>query len=148
MSMKIRTYNPADAGSIIDLWKRCGLVVPQNDPWADLERKVRTNPEQLLVGVVDGQVIATVMAGYEGHCGWINYAAVHPDHRRKGYGKQMMQAAEEALAAVNCPKINLQVRKSNEQVVAFYQSLGYQTDDVVSLGKRLVDDESTPEEES
>lgn len=144
--MKIRSYTPHDAGAIIDLWKKCGLVSPENDPWRDLERKARVDPELLLVGEVDGRVVATVMAGYEGHRGWINYAAVHPDFRRQGFGKQMMNAAEQALAKLNCPKINLQVRQTNDQVIAFYQSLGYQTDEVISLGKRLVDEQaSNPE---
>jgi ribosomal protein S18 acetylase RimI-like enzyme len=138
--MEIRSYTPHDAGAIIDLWKKCGLVKPENDPWRDLERKARVDPELLLVGEEDGRVVATVMAGWEGHRGWINYAAVHPDYRRKGYGEQMMRAAEQALAKLGCPKINLQVRNSNQEVVDFYRALGYQTDDVVSLGKRLVND--------
>jgi ribosomal protein S18 acetylase RimI-like enzyme len=141
--MEIRSYQPADAGTIIDLWKRCDLIRPENNAWRDLERKVRVDPQLMLVGEEDGQIIATVMAGYEGHRGWINYAAVHPEHRRKGYGAEMMHAAEKALAELGCPKINLQVRKSNDQVVAFYNALGYHVDDVVSLGKRLVKDEPT-----
>jgi len=150
--MDIRPFTPSDIGSIIELWKKCGLTAPQNDPWRDIERKMRVDPDLLLVGVSGGRVIATVMAGYEGHRGWINYAAVHPDHRRRGHGRTMMAAAERALAKLNCPRINLQVRSSNEEVVAFYRSLGYATDDVISLGKRLVADEpsadDTPEPSS
>ncbi|MEM7626775.1 MAG: GNAT family acetyltransferase [Planctomycetota bacterium] len=143
--MEIRPFTPQDVGSIIDLWKRCGLVVPQNDPWRDITRKMRVDPELLLVGFEGDALIATVMAGYEGHRGWINYAAVHPDHRRRGHGRRMMEAAEQALAKLNCPKINLQVRSSNKDTVAFYQALGYHTDDVISLGKRLVQDDSDHE---
>ncbi|MEL7088028.1 MAG: GNAT family acetyltransferase [Planctomycetota bacterium] len=139
--MEIRPFTPEDVGSIIDLWKKCGLVAPQNDPWRDIMRKMQVDPELLLVGVVDGRVVATVMAGYEGHRGWINYAAVHPDHRKKGYGRRMMAAAEQALAKLNCPKINLQVRSSNRDTIAFYEALGYHADDVISLGKRLTQDE-------
>ena len=138
--MDVRPFTPADVGAIIDLWKTCGLVVPQNDPWRDISRKMHVDPELLMVGVEDEQIVATVMAGYEGHRGWINYAAVHPDHRRRGYGRRMMGAAEQALEKLGCPKINLQVRSSNQDVVAFYQALGYQADDVISLGKRLVED--------
>ncbi|MEM8738025.1 MAG: GNAT family acetyltransferase [Planctomycetota bacterium] len=138
--MDIRPFVPADVGSIIELWKKCGLVVPENDPWRDIQRKMHVDPELLLVGVEDDRVVATVMAGYEGHRGWINYAAVHPDYRRRGWGRDMMAAAEQALAKLNCPKINLQVRQSNQQVVDFYRALGYETDDVISLGKRLTQD--------
>lgn len=143
--MNIRPFNPADAGSIIDLWKKCDLVKPENDPWRDIERKMRVDPELLLVGEEDGRVIATVMAGFEGHRGWINYAAVHPEYRKKGYGKRMMEAAEDALKKLNCPKINLHVRSNNEEALGFYQAIGYQTDDVISLGKRLIKDEAKEE---
>jgi ribosomal protein S18 acetylase RimI-like enzyme len=82
------------------------------------------------------------MAGYDGHRGWINYLAVHPEHRRKGIGRQLMSEAERRLRAAGCPKINLQVRSGNASVIAFYREAGFTPDDVVSLGKRLeVDDE-------
>ncbi len=77
------------------------------------------------------------MVGYEGHRGWINYLAVSPDCRRSGIATQMMQRAEEILSDVGCPKINLQIRESNRDVMAFYKHLGYANDRVVSLGKRL-----------
>ena len=139
----IRPFAPADIGSIIELWKKCGLVVPQNDPWRDIERKMSVDPDLLLVAEEGGRVIGSVMAGYEGHRGWINYVAVHPDHRRRGLGGHLMHAAEAALTERNCPKINLQVRRQNEDVIAFYRALGYAEDDVVSLGKRLIEDEPT-----
>ena len=142
--MQIRPFTPSDVGAIITLWEKCGLVVPQNDPWRDIMRKMQVDPELLLVGEAKGQIIATVMAGYEGHRGWINYAAVHPEHRKQGHGRRMMLAAEEALVKLNCPKINLQVRSHNAPVIAFYRALGYETDDVISLGKRLVEDEPGP----
>jgi ribosomal protein S18 acetylase RimI-like enzyme len=80
------------------------------------------------------------MAGYEGHRGWVNYLAVDPGRRRQGLGKDLMAAAERLLAERGCPKINLQVRSENADVIAFYVALGYMKDDVVSLGKRLVND--------
>jgi ribosomal protein S18 acetylase RimI-like enzyme len=80
------------------------------------------------------------MAGYEGHRGWINYLAVAPSHRRKGYAGRLMEEAEKRLKAAGCPKINLQVRETNLDVIQFYQSIGFATDRVVSLGKRLIKD--------
>ena len=82
------------------------------------------------------------MVGYEGHRGWINYLAVDPSKRRQGIGQQMMKAAEQHLNEQGCPKINLQVRSSNLEVIAFYESLGFSRDEVISLGKRLCDDHS------
>lgn len=140
-SFHIRPFQPADEAAVIELWKDCGLVVPQNDPAEDIARKMRVNPEWFLVGEVEGTVVASCMAGYEGHRGWINYLAVHPDHRRMGLARQMMEHAEELLRAAGCPKINLQVRKTNAAVIAFYEALGFGVEEVVSLGKRLKHDE-------
>ena len=142
--MQIRPFQISDGVAVIDLWRQCELVKPVNDPAKDIRRKLAVNPEWFLVGIIDGKVIATVMAGYEGHRGWINYLAVHPAHRLNGCGRQIMAAAEKLLHAAGCPKINLQVRTSNQVVVAFYQSIGYRMDDVVSLGKRLEHDEQKP----
>ena len=143
--LQIRSFQPGDEKAIIDLWRLCELVRPWNDPARDIQRKLKVNPELLLVGVDVGvsgeQIVATVMVGYEGHRGWINYLAVHPDYRRKGYGRRLMQHAEALLLELGCPKINLQVRTDNKSVVEFYRRLGYQVDEVVSLGKRLILDD-------
>lgn len=139
--MKIRPYHPEDQQSVIDLWRKCALVVPQNDPRQDIARKLKIQPELLLVGEQKGSIVATCMAGYEGHRGWINYLAVHPAHRRIGIGRRMMDEAETRLRAAGCPKINLQVRGANSDVLAFYRKLGFKVDEVVSLGKRLEADE-------
>ena len=135
--MIIRPYRAADEAALISLWQACGLVRPQNNPRKDIARKLRVNPEWFLVGETDGRIVATVMAGYEGHRGWINYLAVDPALRRTGLGRAMMAEAERLLRAAGCPKINLQVRTSNPDVVAFYQRLGFAADETVSLGKRL-----------
>jgi len=135
--MTIRPYHPNDEAALVALWLACELVKPQNDPGKDIARKLRVNPEWFLVGEIGGRVVAAVMAGYEGHRGWINYLAVDPAHRRAGLGRAMMAEAERLLRAAGCPKINLQVRTSNRDVIAFYQRIGFAPDDVVSLGKRL-----------
>ena len=139
--MEIRRFAETDSEAVIALWQRCGLLRPWNDPRKDIARKLRVQPELFLVGAVDGRVAASVMAGYEGHRGWINYLAVDPGLRRGGLGKAMMAAAEKRLGLLGCPKVNLQIRRGNEDVVAFYDRLGYVEDDVVSMGKRLESDE-------
>ncbi len=135
--MKIRAYTQQDKEDVISLWDECGLVVPQNNPAKDIERKLKVDPELFLVGLRENAVVATVMGGYEGHRGWINYLAVKPAQQRKGYGQAIMQAVEALLIKKGCPKINLQVRKTNESVIAFYAAIGYSNDNVVGLGKRL-----------
>ena len=137
VNVNIRPYRNHDRDAVVDLWERCGLLVPQNDPVRDIEKKQLVNPEWFLVGELDGQLAATCMVGYEGHRGWINYLAVSPDMRRCGVATRMMQTAEEILSRAGCPKINLQVRETNLEIIAFYEHLGYAVDRVISLGKRL-----------
>ena len=135
--MKVRAYNKNDKEEIISLWNECGLVVPQNDPAKDIERKLNVDPDLFLVGVTENGIVASVMGGYEGHRGWINYLAVKPSEQRKGYGQMIMQSVETLIKQKGCPKINLQVRTTNESVIAFYTAIGYGNDNVVGLGKRL-----------
>jgi ribosomal protein S18 acetylase RimI-like enzyme len=137
----IRPYRPDDEASVVALWSACGLVVPQNDPKRDIERKLRVNPDWFLVGDIAGEVVATCIVGYEGHRGWINYLAVAPAHQRRGLATQLVREAERRLRQVGCPKINLQVRAANTAVIDFYKALGFLADDVVSLGKRLEPDQ-------
>jgi ribosomal protein S18 acetylase RimI-like enzyme len=138
--VKIRAFQPADESAVIALWEECDLVRPWNDPRKDIRRKLRVQPEMFLVGVLGGEVVATVMAGYEGHRGWVYYLAVAPRHEREGLGRSMMAAAEALLRQAGCPKINLMVRGENAAAIEFYRRLGYRVDDVVALGKRLEPD--------
>jgi len=138
--MKIRAYLPSDEHAVIALWMRCGLVAPQNNPQADIQRKLAVAPELFLVGTVDAEIVATVMAGYDGHRGWINYLAVAPHVQKAGYGRQIVEHAEGLLRARGCPKINLQVRTTNQQVIEFYRRIGFAVDEVLSMGKRLIVD--------
>ena len=138
--MITRPFDKSDQQAVIDLWVDCGLVVPWNDPLKDIERKLRVDPDLFLVGELNGEIVASVMGGYEGHRGWINYLAVSPRHQRKGYGRLIMEAIELAIAQKGCPKINLQIRAANTDIAAFYQSIGYNIDNVIGLGKRLEPD--------
>jgi ribosomal protein S18 acetylase RimI-like enzyme len=116
------------------------LVRPQNDPKKDIVRKLRVNPEWFLVAESAGRIVGAVMAGYEGHRGWINYLAVDPARQRGGLGRALMAEAERVLRAAGCPKINLQVRPDNRAAVAFYERLGFSVEGAISLGKRLEQD--------
>ncbi len=136
---RVRTYLRSDREALIALWYACDLVRPWNDPGSDIGRKLTHDPDGLLVLELDGELVGSVMAGYEGHRGWVNYLAVGPHHQGKGFGSLLMSEAERRLAELRCPKVNLQVRATNQNVVAFYRRLGYRVDDAVSLGKRLVE---------
>jgi ribosomal protein S18 acetylase RimI-like enzyme len=136
----LRLYRPSDRDALVALWHDCGLLRPWNDPDRDIERKLAQDSAGLFVLDIGGRVLGSVMAGYDGHRGWVNYLAVDPAHRQEGFGRMLMAAAEDRLGLLGCPKINLQVRAGNEQVVDFYRHLGYTVDEVVSMGKRLCDD--------
>jgi ribosomal protein S18 acetylase RimI-like enzyme len=138
--MQLRPYLEADEQAVVALWQACDLTRPWNDPRNDIARKLTVQRELFLVGEVDGRIVASIMAGYDGHRGWINYLAVHPDFQRKRLANKLMEAAQALLLELGCPKINLQVRAANASAVGFYNSLGYAQDDVVSLGKRIIPD--------
>ena len=139
VSLLIRPFKVYDEESLVSLWNLCKLTVPLNNPYKDIARKIKIQSDLLLVGCLEENLIASVMAGYDGHRGWINYLAVHPDFQARGYGKKLMEYTENKLRELGCPKINLQIRKGNEDVLSFYQKLGFVEENRVSMGKKLAD---------
>ena len=139
--MNIRTYQSSDEQQIINLWTECGLTVPWNDPKKDIQRKVNDSPEMFFVGEKDGKIVASCMAGYDGHRGWIYFLAVKPGYQNKGYAKIILEHAEKALLDIECPKIELMVRYTNDKVVSFYTHAGYRDDPVIVMSKRLISDQ-------
>jgi len=138
--MQIRSYQPGDEAAVIRLWQECGLTRPWNDPRRDIARKLGEQPELFLIGTVDDAPMASAMAGYDGHRGWVYYLAVAAAHRGAGHGSALMREIERRLLARGCPKVNLLVRSGNAAVLGFYRKLGYAQDEVVSLGRRLIED--------
>ncbi len=138
--MQVRSFKLDDEAAVVALWNECGLTRRWNDPHKDLARKLAVQPELFLVGVTDGAVMASVMAGYEGHRGWMNYLAVAPRFRGRGLGRSLVVEVERLLLERGCPKVNLQVRATNPEAVAFYRRLGYAQDESISMGKRLIQD--------
>lgn len=138
--MQIRPFRMDDEAAVVALWEQCGLTRPWNDPHKDVSRKLKLQPELFLVGEEDAAIVATVMAGYEGHRGWINYLAVAPAFRGRGFARALIGRVEKVLLGMGCPKISLLIRSSNPEVMAFYRHIGYAQDDVVAFGKRLIHD--------
>jgi len=140
-ALHVRPFAPGDTDALVQLWHDCGLTRPWNDPYKDIQRHQQADQGPLLVGTDgSGTLVASVMVGYDGHRGWIYYLAVHPAHRRQGHGRHLVAQAEQRLAAVGCPKLNLLVRDGNEAALAFYERLGYAQEPTASLGKRLISD--------
>ncbi|MBI5564676.1 MAG: GNAT family acetyltransferase [Chloroflexi bacterium] len=137
MNTTIRPFALSDEAAVIAVWRACGLTHPNNDPRKDIARKMKVNPELFLVCEIDGKIVGTVMIGYEGHRGWINYLGVLPEYQGQGLGRQLMDQAEALLVERGCAKINLQIRATNTKVIQFYAGIGFNVDEVVSMGKRL-----------
>ena len=136
----IRVFAPVDEAEVVELWETAELTRPWNDPRRDIARKLAVQPEWFFVATSGGGIVGSVMAGYDGHRGWVNYLAVLPASRRRGVGTALMAEVERVLREAGCPKVNLQIREANADAVGFYQALGYARDDVISLGRRLEHD--------
>lgn len=140
--MSIRAVTQPDIDSIIALWaivfpEYSDPLRPQRDPRTNIQRKLAFGDGLFWLAIVDGAVVGTAMAGYDGHRGWIYSLGVHPAHRRSGIGQALVRHLEAHLQAQGCPKINLQVLDTNPAALQFWQQLGYEADAVRSLGRRL-----------
>jgi 2-phosphosulfolactate phosphatase len=138
-ALEIRPYRESDQAGVVVLWD----VVfpdsqPHNAPIPNIERKLRVQRDLFLVARLEGRVVGSVMAGFDGHRGWVYYLASLPELRGRGIGRALMEAAEQALRRRGCTKLNLQVRDTNLGVIAFYEKLGYALEERASLAKRLV----------
>ena len=140
MTVDIRSFDRADTEAVVALWRAAGLTRPWNDPHQDIERKLSVQPELFLVAVDVDAVIGSVMAGYDGHRGWLYYLASDPARRGEGIARALVAAAEERLLAMGCPKVQLMVRPDNEGARGFYDALGYEQFDIWATGKRLIVD--------
>jgi ribosomal protein S18 acetylase RimI-like enzyme len=131
-------FRSADREPLQQFWHR---VFPDDPPWNDpaimIENKLTVQPELLLVGELDGTIVGTVIAGFDGVRGWIYHLAVAPECRRRGFATRLVRTAEDGLRRLGCPKINLQVRAGNLEVIAFYRGAGYEVEERVSMGRRL-----------
>lgn len=119
------------------LWEACGLTRPWNDPAEDARIAIE-NPSSAILGLWDRDaLIGSVMVGFDGHRGWVYYLAIAPDRRRAGLGRELMKAAETWLQERGCPAIRLMVRADNAQALGFYAAIGYDVQNVATIGRRL-----------
>jgi ribosomal protein S18 acetylase RimI-like enzyme len=135
-----RKFKKTDTEAVINLWETCKLVVDWNDPLKDIKRKLSIKDNLFIIGEINKKIIATAMAGYDGHRGYIYYLAVDPELQKKGIGSSILSIVEKKLYKLGCPKINLFVRNTNIKVKAFYKTNNYKIQDSQVYGKRLIDD--------
>ncbi|MBR1276540.1 GNAT family acetyltransferase [Bradyrhizobium sp. AUGA SZCCT0283] len=136
-TLAIADIRDADVATVIALWQACGLTRPWNDPAADIALARRGPHSTVLIGRDDNAIVATAMVGHDGHRGWVYYVATDPNLRAKGYGRAIMNAAEDWLRAARVPKLQLLVRPENSGVAAFYQSIGFGEQQVLFFTKWL-----------
>ncbi|MCT4701419.1 GNAT family acetyltransferase [Dryocola sp. BD613] len=139
--MEIRVFRQEDFEEVITLWERCDLLRPWNDPEMDIERKLQHDADLFLVAEVGGEVVGSLMGGYDGHRGSAYYLGVHPEFRGRGIANALLSRLEKKLIARGCPKIHIMVREENDLVIGMYERLEYEQQDVVMLGKRLIEDQ-------
>lgn len=142
--LSITAIDDGDIADVIALWQRCGSTRAWNDPAGDIARARKETNATVLLGRNDGLLIASVLVGHDGHRGWVYYVTVDPDHRHKGYGREIMTAAENWLRARGIEKLQLMVRGDNAKVHAFYEALGYYDQERVVFAKWLDGREPTP----
>ena len=133
----IRACAAEDCAGAVALWTRSGLTRPWNDPEADFQLALASPSSTLLGGFSGPSLVATVMAGFDGHRGWLYYLAVEAEHRRRGLGSRMVEAAETWLRQLGAPKLQFMVREENAAALRFYERLGFERQSVVTLGRRL-----------
>jgi ribosomal protein S18 acetylase RimI-like enzyme len=143
-ALSIAPIADADIADAIALWQRCGLTRPWNDPAADIALARRGPNSAVLTGRVGDAIMATAMVGHDGHRGWVYYVAVDPDHRGKGHGRAIMNAAEDWLRRAGIAKLQLMVRRENAEAGAFYGSIGYREAQVLVFARGLDGREPTP----
>lgn len=140
-TMEIRVFRQEDFEEVITLWERCDLLRPWNDPEMDIERKLQHDADLFLVAEVGGEIVGSLMGGYDGHRGSAYYLGVHPEFRGRGIANALLSRLEKKLIARGCPKIHIMVREENDLVIGMYEKLEYEQQDVVMLGKRLIEDQ-------
>lgn len=135
--MHVRDFRETDRSRLIALWDACGLTRPWNDPNSDIDRSTAARESTVLVGSVDRKLVGSIMAGHDGHRGWVYYLAVDPDYRGHGFGRELMEEAGLWLASRGAPKLELMVRDGNDSAARFYEALGFERQDVTVYGKWL-----------
>jgi ribosomal protein S18 acetylase RimI-like enzyme len=142
--LSIQPIEDGDIAEVIALWQRCGSTRAWNDPAADIALARKEANSTILLGRRDGALVASVLVGHDGHRGWVYYVTSDPEHRREGYGREIMTAAEDWLRARGIEKLQLMVRGDNTEVHAFYRSLGFFEQERVVFAKWLDGREPTP----
>ena len=132
--MNIRKFQDADRSSLVNIWDTVfPNDPPHNEPSAVIEAKLAVD-DLIFVAEYEGKLVGACMAGYDGHRGWLYAVAVLKERRRNGTGEALVKYAMQSLKEIGCIKVNLQIRPTNTEVAAFYKTLGFATEERLSMG--------------
>ncbi|HLG82240.1 MAG TPA: GNAT family acetyltransferase [Bradyrhizobium sp.] len=137
LPLSIAPIEDGDVDAVVSLWQRCGLTRPWNEPAADIALARKDSNATILIGRDGETIVATALVGHDGHRGWVYYVAVDPTRQKKGFGRVIMEAAEDWLRQTGIEKVQLLVRPENTAVRAFYESIGYGEQPRVMFAKWL-----------
>ncbi|MCL6307869.1 GNAT family acetyltransferase [Pseudomonas syringae] len=138
MNCIVEYSDPHHRLAVIQLWKTVfNDDMPHNRPDLSIDKKLAVDDRLFFVALADDELVGTILAGYDGHRGWLYSVAVDPQQRGNGLGTRLVRHAEKALADLGCVKINLQIHTFNESVQAFYRTLSYTPELIISMGKRI-----------
>lgn len=136
-TVTFRSVSDGDVETVVDLWRRCGLTRPHNDPYRDIAFARGKTASDVLVGETSGRIVASAVVGHDGHRGAVYYVLVDPDSRGSGLGRALMAAVEGWMKERGVWKLNLLIREDNTAVQGFYQSLGYEVEPRTAVARRL-----------
>ena len=139
--MKIRKMNIEDYDEVYKLWASTGIQLKKSDEREEIEKMINHNPDTCLVGEKDGKIISAVMGGFDGRRGMIHHLAVSPAYQGRGFGKILLEKLELCFKKLGVIKTNLFVAASNDQVVGFYNKLGYvKREELITMSKTLLEE--------
>ncbi len=141
--MEIRIFRSDEIEEVLTLWERCDSITVSADPELDIERKLRHHPELFLVAELAGEIVGTVMGGYDGLRASLYYLAVHPEYRGRGVGNALLNRLEKKLKALGCSKLTLELDEEADLLIGFYQKLNYDIVDTLVMQKQLLNDQDS-----
>jgi ribosomal protein S18 acetylase RimI-like enzyme len=136
--LEFRPIGDEDVEDVISLWSRCGLTRPWNTAAKDIAFARDGSNSEILLARIDGVITASVMVGHDGHRGTVYYVSVEPQEQGRGFGRQVMAAAEAWLAERGVGKLNLLLRAENTKVRGFYEALGYEVEPRLCMARKLI----------
>jgi ribosomal protein S18 acetylase RimI-like enzyme len=138
--LKLREFQfPGDYPAVYALWQNAGsgIHVRRSDELTEISKKLQRDPDLFIVAEMDGEIIGTVLGGFDGRRGMMYHLAVSSQYRREGIGEQLMQELERRLREKGCLRYYLLVTKDNQEAIQFYKNRGCEPMNLIAFGKDI-----------